>query len=81
MEFEIAINYADRKIYGRSGDNIVVLAEPSNGGGGGGDTAQLIPEIHLGMDYLLSKVHSPRWYTFGDKDIYLHKWEPHPGIG
>ena len=35
-EFEIAINYADRKIYGRSGDNIVVLAEPSNGGGGGG---------------------------------------------
>ena len=35
-EFEIAINYADRKIYGRSGSNIVVLAEPSNGGGGGG---------------------------------------------
>jgi hypothetical protein len=34
-EFEIAINYADRKIYGRSGSNIVVLAEPSNGGGGG----------------------------------------------
>jgi len=31
-EFEIAINYADRKIYGRSGSNIVVLAEP-------GDTA------------------------------------------
>lgn len=31
-EFEIAINYADRKIYGRSGSNIVVLAEPSSGG-------------------------------------------------
>ena len=31
-EFEIAINYADRKIYGRSGSNIVVLAEPSDGG-------------------------------------------------
>lgn len=34
-EFEIAINYADRKIYGRSGSSIVVLAEPSDGGGGG----------------------------------------------
>ncbi len=34
-EFEIAINYADRKIYGRSGSDIVVLAEPSDGGGGG----------------------------------------------
>lgn len=31
-EFEIAINYADRKIYGRSGSDIVVLAEPSSGG-------------------------------------------------
>ena len=37
-EFEIAINYADRKIYGRNGSDIVVLAEPSNGGGGGGNT-------------------------------------------
>ena len=37
-EFEIAINYADRKIYGRSGSNIVVLAEPSDGGGGDTET-------------------------------------------
>lgn len=39
-EFEIAINYADRKIYGRSGNNIVVLAEPSDGGGGGGGSTE-----------------------------------------
>ena len=39
-EFEIAINYADRKIYGRSGSNIVVLAEPSSGGGGGGGSTE-----------------------------------------
>ena len=32
-EFEIAINYSDRKIYGRSGSNIVVLSEPSSTGG------------------------------------------------
>jgi hypothetical protein len=31
-EFEIAINYSDRKIYGRSGSNIVVLSEPSGAG-------------------------------------------------
>lgn len=30
-EFEIAINYADRKIYGRSGSSIVVLSQPEAG--------------------------------------------------
>jgi len=28
---EIAFNYADRKIYGRSGNSIVTLAEPASG--------------------------------------------------
>lgn len=35
-EFEIAVNYADQKIYGRSGDVIIELA--GGGGGGSGDS-------------------------------------------
>ena len=38
VDGEIAINYTDRKIYGRSGSSIVVLAEPSGGGGGNTET-------------------------------------------
>ena len=37
-EFEIAVNYADQKIYGRSGDVIIELAGGGGGGGGSGDS-------------------------------------------
>lgn len=36
VEFEIAVNYADQKIYGRNGDTIIELA--GGGGGGSGDS-------------------------------------------
>lgn len=37
VEFEIAVNYADQKIYGRSGNAIIELAG-GGGGGGSGDS-------------------------------------------